>query len=244
MIHCRSHFGRGKPCLGYLEEEDDKQEYLASFTPVPRRVSKMCHRVIGKDTADDAIACEECQKLKQCLNIDEKIEKAKSVKRKMELYEDNVIAEKKARKPDIVQESSVGHDLSDDEAACDFTFNDDFVSNEEEVVIGRDPAVSDILEEEKKEIEDGFAMPEPVVPQAHLPKVKTTSKRGRPRGRPPKHDPFPALNVVPKDMAATHECTFCGQHYMSSSGLEDHINKRHSSDRPLTCDTCGKPFRD
>ena len=45
------------------------------------------------------------------------------------------------------------------------------------------------------------------------------------------------------EAAGTHECTFCGQHYMSSSGLEDHVRKRHSSGL-LTCDTCGKPFRD
>ena len=52
-----------------------------------------------------------------------------------------------------------------------------------------------------------------------------------------------SVKVVPKDMAATHECAFCGQHYMSSSGLEEHIKKRHSSGL-MTCDTCGKPFRD
>lgn len=225
-------------------EGDDKHEYLASHTPVPRRVSKVCHRVIGEDTSADAVTCEECQKLKKSSNSGDKIDRSKAVKRKVEI--DNVeidLREKKARKPDIVPEPSVGDNLSEDEDARDFTFNDDFVSNEEEVVIGVDPAVSDVLEveEEKKEVDDDFAIP--VAPQEYLPKVKATPKRGRPRGRPSKYQSSVALKVVPEDMAATHECTYCGQHYMSSSGLEDHIKKRHSSGL-MTCDTCGKPFRD
>ena len=134
---CRSHFGRGKPCLGHLEEGEVKQEYLASHTPVPRRVSKECRRTIGKDTSPDTVSCEECQKLKKGSNSDDQIDRSKAVKRKVEIdHQENDLEEKKARKLPKVPEPSV--ELSDDENACDFTFNDDFVSNEEEVVIGRD----------------------------------------------------------------------------------------------------------
>ena len=62
----------------------------------------------------------------------------------------------------------------------------------------RDPAVSDIVDEEKKEIDDDdFAMPEPIIvtQEYQRPKVKTTSKRGRPRGRPSKYESSMAIKV-------------------------------------------------
>ena len=141
---CRNHFDRGKPCLGCLDERDNKQEYLSSHTPVPRRVSKVCHRVIN-NSGENTISCEECQKLK-ITNSGEQVDRSNAVKRKAELvHEGNDIEEKKARmRHDVVGEtlpdqSSGQQDSSGEEAAsCDFTFNDDFVSKEEEVVIGRE----------------------------------------------------------------------------------------------------------
>ena len=139
---CRNHFDWGKPCLGCLDERDNKEEYLSSYTPVPRRVSKVCHRMIN-DSGENTISCEECQKLK-ITNSGEQIDRLNAVKRKAKLvHEGNDIEEKKARMRHDVRETlpeqSSGQDLSSEEAAsCDFTFNDDFVSKEEEVVIGRD----------------------------------------------------------------------------------------------------------
>ena len=106
-------------------------------------MSKTCHRVISNDSAEDAVSCEECQKLKISNSV-EQIERLNAVKRKAELvYEGNDVEEKKARMrqdvSDTLPEHSSGEDLSGEKAAaCDLTFSDDFVSNEEEVIIGRE----------------------------------------------------------------------------------------------------------
>ena len=57
----------GKPCLGYPEDEDEHllEEFLVSQTPVPRKISKMCHRVLGKDSDGNKHSCSECLKIKE-----------------------------------------------------------------------------------------------------------------------------------------------------------------------------------
>ena len=57
----------GKPCLGYPEDEDEHllEEFLVSQTPVPRKISKMCHRVLGKEADGNAHSCSECLKIRE-----------------------------------------------------------------------------------------------------------------------------------------------------------------------------------
>ena len=56
---CEVHFGRGKPCLGCPEAERDalaaEPEFLVSQTPVPRKISAACQKVIGEDARDASI---------------------------------------------------------------------------------------------------------------------------------------------------------------------------------------------
>ena len=57
----------GKPCLGYPEDEDEHllEEFLVSQTPVPRKISKMCHRVLGKEANGNMHSCSECLKIRE-----------------------------------------------------------------------------------------------------------------------------------------------------------------------------------
>ena len=69
---CRRHFFSGRPCVGYPEDEDEQgmHEFLVSQTPVPRKISKACHRLLNDPLEGDATyepksdACPECLKLK------------------------------------------------------------------------------------------------------------------------------------------------------------------------------------
>ena len=64
---CETFFARnGKPCLGLPEDEDEQvmQDFLVSQTPVPRKVSKSCQRVVGRESGDDIPSCKECFKLR------------------------------------------------------------------------------------------------------------------------------------------------------------------------------------
>jgi len=63
---CKSHFGRGRPCLGCPEEEGDTladQEFLISQTPIPRKISTTCHKLLGEDAGDSVSSCSECVRL-------------------------------------------------------------------------------------------------------------------------------------------------------------------------------------
>ena len=63
---CKSHFSQGRPCLGSPEEEQDclpKQEFLISQTPIPRKISTACHKLIGEDADASVLSCAECLKL-------------------------------------------------------------------------------------------------------------------------------------------------------------------------------------
>ena len=65
MGACEKHFS-GKPCLGYPEDEDEHsmQEFFVSQTPIPRKISKTCLRVLGKEVGGEVHSCNECLKLK------------------------------------------------------------------------------------------------------------------------------------------------------------------------------------
>ena len=65
---CDRHFGHGKPCLGCPEEAKNKnnegsQEFLISQTPIPRKISTKCHKVLGKEVSDSISTCIECMKI-------------------------------------------------------------------------------------------------------------------------------------------------------------------------------------
>ena len=60
---CKTLFDQGKPCLGC--PEDDKEDHLGSEcvisqTPIPRKIAKGCHQLMGKDVDPDAVSCSKC----------------------------------------------------------------------------------------------------------------------------------------------------------------------------------------
>ena len=69
---CQTHFSQGKPCLGYPEDEQEQvdAEYLTSQTPVPRRISKMCHKTLGSEAGATIHSCQECLKLRDSKQFD------------------------------------------------------------------------------------------------------------------------------------------------------------------------------
>ena len=66
---CQRLFKQGKPCIGKLISEHDNnntsQDYLESYTPIPRIVSKYCYKLLGISNLSDSISCSECQKLEK-----------------------------------------------------------------------------------------------------------------------------------------------------------------------------------
>ena len=74
---CETFFAHnGKPCLGLPEDEDEQvmQDFLISQTPVPRKVSKSCQRVVSRETGDEIPSCIECFKLRDLKSFVEEVE--------------------------------------------------------------------------------------------------------------------------------------------------------------------------
>ena len=62
MEACTSHF-QGRPCLGHpipVNAGSLQEEIVISQTPVPRRMSKLCQKVLSKDTNFNVPSCDEC----------------------------------------------------------------------------------------------------------------------------------------------------------------------------------------
>ena len=69
---CETFFARsGRPCLGLPEDEDEQvmQDFLVSQTPVPRKLSKACRRVLGRDEGEAVPSCAECFKLRDLKSL-------------------------------------------------------------------------------------------------------------------------------------------------------------------------------
>lgn len=63
---CETFFARNeRPCLGLPEAEDchHSQDFLISQTPVPRKISTSCQRMIRRESGDRFKSCRECLKL-------------------------------------------------------------------------------------------------------------------------------------------------------------------------------------
>ena len=68
MAACKTHFEH-MPCLGCPESAHDKTQldFLISQTPIPRKISKSCHRVLKKGIGSE-VSCPECTLLKETKN--------------------------------------------------------------------------------------------------------------------------------------------------------------------------------
>lgn len=64
---CQSHFCRGRPCLGILQQEGEGEDALGNYvlfqTPVPRKISKVCRKWLGEGVGPEVISCPECLEL-------------------------------------------------------------------------------------------------------------------------------------------------------------------------------------
>ena len=62
---CKKHFFQGKPCIGFPQngKEEDDCNFLTTQTPIPRKISRFCHEVLGIDAKDEDHLCPECREL-------------------------------------------------------------------------------------------------------------------------------------------------------------------------------------
>ena len=68
---CLAHF-KGRPCLGYpYFEENCEQNYVVSQTPILRKISRACVKLLSPGTAASIISCPECLKLKPSASKEE-----------------------------------------------------------------------------------------------------------------------------------------------------------------------------
>ena len=161
---CDHHFGQGKPCLGCPEEEKDRlgsQGFLISQTPIPRKISTKCHKVLGKEVSDSISTCTECKKLTQSntsvvsqigekneqtseslckINVSKRESESTSI---TEHQEDQVWAERVNFVPKV---ELLGSDDFQDDQGIDIK-----IENEDEFLDKNDLTKEDILQTQKRE---------------------------------------------------------------------------------------------
>ena len=65
-VACQRLFKQGKPCIGHpinqYDETITSQSFWFSHTPIPRVISKSCHKLLHELDSSDRQSCPECQK--------------------------------------------------------------------------------------------------------------------------------------------------------------------------------------
>ena len=57
---CKSHFKKGRLCLGYPDSKSEADKVLVSQTPISRRLSKSCHGYLGELDGPNVTVCSSC----------------------------------------------------------------------------------------------------------------------------------------------------------------------------------------
>ena len=72
MEVCSSHF-QHRPCVGHLlgNDEQSSPAFVVSQTPLPRRISRECNKVLDKDVAAEIQSCQKCLTLENYSGIQE-----------------------------------------------------------------------------------------------------------------------------------------------------------------------------
>ena len=62
---CIAHF-QGRPCIGYPVKDDENsfQSFVISQTPIPRKISRTCQKVLDTDISIKIKSCKECLRLR------------------------------------------------------------------------------------------------------------------------------------------------------------------------------------
>ena len=112
---CLTHFHQGPPCLGFpdLDDEGPQQDFHTSQTPVPRRISKMCFRVLGKGASVKQRSCQACLKLTPV---------------------NETSPEEEEPKCDVIIKEDVSSDTGDDNKRPHYHPSDPFSSTEESIL--------------------------------------------------------------------------------------------------------------
>ena len=113
---CETFFAHnGKPCLGLPEDEDEQvmRDFLISQTPVPRKVSKSCQRVVSNESGDEIPSCTECFKLRDLKSFVEGVECKTEVVSEEEEEEEELPKPSKAKKRKRRKNDSYFDDVSD-----------------------------------------------------------------------------------------------------------------------------------
>ena len=121
---CEKHFS-GKPCLGYPEEEDEHamQEFFVSQTPIPRKISKMCLRVLGKEVGGEVHSCNECLKLKD-LKLMRELNAAANCKVEILSDKEEAVEESKPKRRKRAKVAKIKYkEEEEDEEAADPTWD-------------------------------------------------------------------------------------------------------------------------
>ena len=118
---CEKHFS-GKPCLGYPEDEAEHamQEFFISQTPIPRKISKTCLRVLDKEVGGEVHSCAECLKLKD-LKLTGELNAVSKCKVEIISDTEEPIEEKRPRRRK--QAAKITYKEEDDDGSADYTWD-------------------------------------------------------------------------------------------------------------------------
>ena len=228
---CKSHFSGGKPCIGrpMKEQQQSELQYIVSQTPVPRKISSNCQKVVcEKNAASKISSCPACLNLENFESLQG--ETNSIVLKESDLNMVDVSNVGPIKEEEDYEEVSVNWhqiDITSDRGMMpDFSHpiprNDDDISLEH----GNEQILNENLESDISFQGEGL-------------KIKSGKNFEESLENNLKGRKLKKLGV--KEEIA---CTHCGKMFPTKSRLNWHVKRKHSasSGRKVKCHHCGKIY--
>ena len=156
---CNNLFDQGRPCLGCPEgarDTLDRQDFLVSQTPVPRKIATTCLKVLGKEATASVSTCLECLKISKPYKgqDEDSYTKPRGRKRKLESMSPTVSDEDPAWEGYAVKSDVLNAESFNVEDAMLEDMRDDISTSEGMEYVEQEDLKTEIEDYKPKEIDE------------------------------------------------------------------------------------------
>ena len=216
MAACKTHFEH-KPCLGCPESAHDKTQldFLISQTPIPRKISKSCHRVLKKGIGSE-VSCPECNLLKETKN--------------------QTAVEDVEPQEEVIKKETL-HDTEETECSSKNLVVDEVKKEDSELQMSKS---EDVFETDFKEEYFDMEGDLPVISRHLSQPTKLKAKRLQQRSNAKATEETQYGNGIlwgSRKLSYPRKCSLCEQVFASKEKFQKHLKHKHNAGY-FACCTC------